>query len=589
METVNPVPERVLRRPHRVRSLLMVVLALGLTLGVFAASPGGQAQAAVIQHSFVPPVLPVGLLGAGADAATGAAASSVAVSGPIGWAVAAGVLAIYLGASYATGSGPFDGQLWDSMLGGSPKATTNTTVGRCDLSIGSGGSVVVSNVVPGYGCSFKIEMACGPSGGDAGYTWGPITLWNQGNQTNSDLNCGRLNRSTLSVTVLDWMDGAGAATGPGTYVSASGGNDPGTEVTATKNCVDNVTGAPVASVAGSTSTPNTMPGVGDCPAGSYPGSIDFTAKTPTGTPRSLGSVANHTATDFPECAAGCAHTVKIDGVTCHVGLAACYNWQAIAPERVACEYGPYAVGLAECDALRDVYKSAGGLTLDRTNPDWHPVPSLPDGTPDPNKGVGTQAPPDWNPVPPIVPQPIPTSAPVPTSAPTPTSAPNPTGTPTPTPTGGGLPTVGTNPTPGGAPIPDPENPSQSCLAAMWSWNPIDWVFTPVKCALVWAFVPKPGAMGDAMAEAKGDLLGRPPVSVAVALSVPLVALVGTQVDGCSNQLADFGGGLRIPCAPPGDPGWAQALYAVMACAVVVASCLYAWSMIQGAMHKAGGE
>ena len=124
---------------------------------------------------------------------------------------------------------------------------------------------------------------------------------------------------------------------------------------------------------------------------------------------------------------------------------------------------------------------------------------------------------------------------------------------------------------------------------MWSWNPIDWVFTPVKCALVWAFVPKPGAMGDAMAEAKGDLLGRPPVSVAVALAVPLVALVNTQVDGCSGNLADFGGGLRVPCAPPGDPGWAQVLYAVLACAVVVASCLYAWSMIQGAMHKAGGE
>lgn len=29
----------------------------------------------------------------------------------------------------------------------------------------------------------------------------------------------------------------------------------------------------------------------------------------------------------------------------------------------------------------------------------------------------------------------------------------------------------------------------SCWASMWSWNPLDWVLTPVKCALQWAFLP----------------------------------------------------------------------------------------------------
>jgi hypothetical protein len=24
---------------------------------------------------------------------------------------------------------------------------------------------------------------------------------------------------------------------------------------------------------------------------------------------------------------------------------------------------------------------------------------------------------------------------------------------------------------------------------MWSWNPVDWIYIPVKCALLWAFVP----------------------------------------------------------------------------------------------------
>jgi hypothetical protein len=27
------------------------------------------------------------------------------------------------------------------------------------------------------------------------------------------------------------------------------------------------------------------------------------------------------------------------------------------------------------------------------------------------------------------------------------------------------------------------------MGGFWSWNPIDWVYVPVKCALLWAFVP----------------------------------------------------------------------------------------------------
>jgi hypothetical protein len=31
------------------------------------------------------------------------------------------------------------------------------------------------------------------------------------------------------------------------------------------------------------------------------------------------------------------------------------------------------------------------------------------------------------------------------------------------------------------------------MGGIWSWNPIDWVLTPVKCALVWAFEPSEAA------------------------------------------------------------------------------------------------
>jgi hypothetical protein len=43
-------------------------------------------------------------------------------------------------------------------------------------------------------------------------------------------------------------------------------------------------------------------------------------------------------------------------------------------------------------------------------------------------------------------------------------------------------TTGNNPATG-----DPG--SDNCMSSFWSWNPVAWVFTPVKCALTWAFVP----------------------------------------------------------------------------------------------------
>lgn len=36
--------------------------------------------------------------------------------------------------------------------------------------------------------------------------------------------------------------------------------------------------------------------------------------------------------------------------------------------------------------------------------------------------------------------------------------------------------------------PDPSD-GTNCITSSWSWNPVSWVYAPVKCALKWAFVP----------------------------------------------------------------------------------------------------
>jgi hypothetical protein len=70
-----------------------------------------------------------------------------------------------------------------------------------------------------------------------------------------------------------------------------------------------------------------------------------------------------------------------------------------------------------------------------------------------------------------------------------------TGTGTGTGTGGSsLPTTGPNPAaPDTAPDSSTNPDSQSCFSTGWSWNPVSWVYVPIKCSFIWAFVPTPDA------------------------------------------------------------------------------------------------
>ena len=110
-------------------------------------------------------------------------------------------------------------------------------------------------------------------------------------------------------------------------------------------------------------------------------------------------------------------------------------------------------------------------------------------------------------------------------APAPEPRPEPTAPPTTTPT---APPVNppASPQPSGtpAPAPDPFGPGDNgpgdpdkgtnCMSGAYSWNPIDWVFVPVKCALIWTFGIKPTTQARL---GSIDVGGIPPFSVLTAV------------------------------------------------------------------------
>lgn len=205
---------------------------------------------------------------------------------------------------------------------------------------------------------------------------------------------------------------------------------------------------------------------------------------------------------YPNCAvAGCAYMVIVDGVPCTVGRPGCVDWAATyqgSPGRVGCRYGEYAVKVSSCFFLERVYESSG-QPVDGTlaNTDGNPA-----------TWTGTQPAPNPQPSP----QPIPSGAP------------------------GGAPGTLPGGLTGGLPSPTGSaSTNGDCWGAdTFSWNPVDWVVTPVKCAMAWAFLPT--AVDTSPVTTQLDRAGIAP-SIA-ALSTAVGSLGGSE-GGCQGPSVSF--------------------------------------------------
>jgi len=199
---------------------------------------------------------------------------------------------------------------------------------------------------------------------------------------------------------------------------------------------------------------------------------------------------------YPNCVGAgvaCTYVVQYNGVACEIGQVECINWEVrrlAFPAAYACMFGAYAVALDLCAIDERVYEPAG-VVLTLLNTDGDPY---------------------------TYDEPVP-----PWAAPAPNTATDPIPAPVP----------GTQTTPG----PTQTNNSDCWPSGSAAWNPAEWVLTPVKCALTWAFVPDAATMTNLSSTTGADMarVGIAPIAAGVASNV---ALVG-QGDGCNGPGVTF--------------------------------------------------
>jgi len=77
-----------------------------------------------------------------------------------------------------------------------------------------------------------------------------------------------------------------------------------------------------------------------------------------------------------------------------------------------------------------------------------------------------------------------------------------------------------------------DDTGSNCMADTWSWNPVNWVYIPIKCALQWALVPKTATMTSLGTRVKTALSASAPGRWVGAVDNLKAGLPNTSESGC---------------------------------------------------------
>lgn len=278
---------------------------------------------------------------------------------------------------------------------------------------------------------------------------------------------------------------------------------------------------------------------------------------------SLGDPRN----DYPDCFDGagaflssCKVRVWVNGQPCHVGSpSGCVNWETDSDDngdKVECRFGTYVIPLSECSPLKKAYQTGTGTQTITTV--------------DPTTGVPTD------------PSQVPATQPAASAASQPTTGTNPSS----------LPSTGTTVTTLPPPVTGPsDSASSNCWGTGWSWNPVSWVFVPVKCALSWAFVPDTGTWG--LTDLQTAFTTRPPGSIVAGVGSIVGSIYGSWSGAGCGKLLDLdtsgiGHGHQVVTCPKIQalPGFSAA-YVVVKAGVYGLTAFALWRMFLAAFGPKG--
>lgn len=139
---------------------------------------------------------------------------------------------------------------------------------------------------------------------------------------------------------------------------------------------------------------------------------------------------------------------------------------------------------------------------------------------------------------------------------------------------------------------------EGCIGG-WSWfNPIEWVLEPVKCALLWAFVPDAGTLATAFDDFQTELFAQFPFSL-IALAVDFLGTLGDEMSAASGSgCFSFGGSWSFGSAGSVDAddvcigddvtvtvAQRAVLLAIIGAPMVFGLLRHAWGMVLGGSKR----